>query len=247
MSRLLRVSRNVATALSLVLCVVAVTLWLKSRDTHCVVVADAWGARWQLNSVHGRLWLFRGVPEPGQPPGYLERTPATDQSARDNAAFFQLTIAHRQARLAAEDAAAAVAMRVKHGQKNLGPLLREREALLAAALADEERRMAEDERCMARARPAAAEGASESRLGMRWGKGFVAGGGPYFGVSAPPFVAIPYSILAGGTAVMPVLWVLWLCRRLRRRMRRAPGTCVACGYDMRATPDRCPECGRATT
>jgi hypothetical protein len=50
-------------------------------------------------------------------------------------------------------------------------------------------------------------------------------------------IAMLYSFLAGIALILIVR-----CER-RRMVREKNGQCVECGYDLRATPDRCPECG----
>ena len=57
-------------------------------------------------------------------------------------------------------------------------------------------------------------------------------------------LVLPSWLLAGLFLVLPVVWY-HRRRRLRRRVRT--GACPGCGYDLRATPDRCPECGRAAS
>ena len=58
-----------------------------------------------------------------------------------------------------------------------------------------------------------------------------------FGVEIP----LPYWSLATILAIYPVrrVWTMWL----RQQRGSKVGLCPTCGYDLRATPDRCPECG----
>lgn len=55
-------------------------------------------------------------------------------------------------------------------------------------------------------------------------------------------VIIPHWMLAAAAGVLPAWWMI----RRRRASRLRPGHCRRCGYDLRATPDRCPECGQVS-
>jgi|SRR5690348_3768912 len=50
----------------------------------------------------------------------------------------------------------------------------------------------------------------------------------------------PHYLAAIFAAFLPITWAL---NRMRRRSRTRTGACPTCGYDLRATPTRCPECG----
>jgi hypothetical protein len=59
------------------------------------------------------------------------------------------------------------------------------------------------------------------------------------GVHGAIGIPIPYWI----TTVPAIAIAVYAVRSAIRRLPPVPGLCPACGYDIRATPERCPECG----
>jgi hypothetical protein len=53
-------------------------------------------------------------------------------------------------------------------------------------------------------------------------------------------IAIPYWVIIPPTAALPAIWLL---SRRRRRHRLKGGQCLKCGYDLRESKEKCPECG----
>lgn len=58
-------------------------------------------------------------------------------------------------------------------------------------------------------------------------------------------VALPYWAIVATLSAAPLCWLAARKVIRGRRWRLEHGLCARCGYDIRATPDRCPECGTA--
>ena len=81
------------------------------------------------------------------------------------------------------------------------------------------------------------DGLRYSVAGVRYASGHAPGGAtPVFSASMSQAHVWAAAVLF---AVVPTL----RARRLLRDRRHPPGTCRGCGYDLRATRERCPECG----
>jgi hypothetical protein len=56
-------------------------------------------------------------------------------------------------------------------------------------------------------------------------------------------ILLPMPFVVALLALLPLVDLLVIRPRRRRRYRAAAGLCVRCGYDLRATPAKSPECG----
>ena len=177
---------NVLTALSLLLCVAVVALWVRSYwrfDTvgkSALSMETLTGAARVFGSVRGRLWMTRTH-------GALEH--------EDAAYEHEANVRRRR------EGVDPSAWQYSHGPAD-------RLKLAPGA----------DAFHWIRKQTATRSGGASYELSVR----------------------VPHAFLTALAAVAPAAWLLnWR----RARMRGRHGLCPRCGYDLRATPDKCPECG----
>jgi hypothetical protein len=196
---MLRRPFTVLSALSLLLCVAVVVMWVRSHRG-----ADAFGftwrgALWQVTSDRGRFCLDN---EPGRR-REVEQIEAARAAAPERYQWLE-----EQALAALERAAAAPYPST------------DRDAAL-----DESKRFVEEHGRFGEQ----LEAAILRKPAIR-----------------PASYSAPYALPFGATALLPAIWLTFAIARLsRRRSRPGRGLCSSCGYDLRATPGRCPECGTA--
>jgi hypothetical protein len=114
--------------------------------------------------------------------------------------------------------------------------------------------------------PSLSDAAARTRFERQWGNptasaeypGFeVEATGPEFGINTKDdrleflgfssSVLVRYWVVLCCTALPPAFYARRALPKWIRARRRPPGLCPACGYDLRATPARCPECGTVPT
>jgi hypothetical protein len=55
--------------------------------------------------------------------------------------------------------------------------------------------------------------------------------------------SVPFWSIMGISLIMPCFSIIAFTSGRRKARNAARGICLTCGYDLCATPDRCPECG----
>jgi hypothetical protein len=67
--------------------------------------------------------------------------------------------------------------------------------------------------------------------------------GVYWSLSPSRTFVVPLWLVAVASAIAPLRWGARVRRNRVRRSRVRRGRCPECDYDLRSSPDRCPECG----
>jgi len=82
--------------------------------------------------------------------------------------------------------------------------------------------------------------------GLTWHGGLSATGMSVRRIWEFRFIGIPCWLVMFLLAILPVQSAKATLRKSRERKRLATGLCIQCGYDLRASAERCPECGNST-
>ena len=205
---------TLASIASLLLCAGVGLLWVTRPDARSLNVHSVMEFEWE-----GRRWAIDSVPRGltlSDRPERLEEEARLDREMRKVA----MAVRAAEAEYDATDRAAVAASNSPSAAQ---------EAIRVAALRQESADRFEDRRVLAvtltRLRTVRAAALSSR-------------------VAAATTPSVTYARAAGYAALLPLLWLVRAGWHLNRsRLRRERNLCPGCGYDLRGTPGRCPECG----
>src|SRR5688572_23494893 len=256
---------TILSTLSLLLFIASTTLWLRSHRTHDSILYRTTKQYWHLASSRGRLWMFIHEPRhrlirkayvsqmpgaggalaqtseelasvaydrvDGAPRLHFMQYPVLESAEEIETALLALLRCQRDTSDVESDLAGL------HANLHIGRITDE--AIVRRAERPYVQAMEQQMRAWSRVQAAVAPDRGRAFLGFHW----YPGEGPAGVVPSPSFAA-PYWSLLLIAASVPAAQLLSL-HRARRRTRHA--LCPNCGYDLRASPERCPECGFTPT